>query len=360
MTQAADSLIFPCGAKMKNRFMLAPLTNTQSHEDGKLSEEEFQWLIKRAEGQFGLVMTCASHVTANGKGFPGQLGVFGEEHVEGHTRLAKAIKSYGSLAVVQLYHGGMRADPQLIEGDPVSASAVERKGTRGLTLEEVKTLRDHFIQAAERAKKCGYDGIELHGAHGYLIAQFLSEKINKRTDAYGGNLENRSRLLFEIIEGIRNTCGKDFLLGVRLSPERFGMKLTEIKDICQRLIEEGKTDFIDISLWDSFKIPVEEEHQEKTLLQHFTELDFKKVVLSVAGQIQSAEDVSKILQSKVDAVSIGRSAILHHDFPVKVIQEPNFEPISLPVSAAHLREEGLSDAFINYMRNWEGFVANKE
>ena len=152
--------------------MLAPLTNSQSHEDGTLSEEEFHWLTKRAKGNFGLVMTCASHVQANGKGWPGELASFSDLHTDGHRRLSKAIQSHGSLAVVQLFHGGMRADPKLIEGSPVSASDVERKGTRALTLEEVRTLRDNFINAAIRTQKSGYDGVELHGAHGYITVSY--------------------------------------------------------------------------------------------------------------------------------------------------------------------------------------------
>ena len=358
MKKLDDSILFPCGTKMKNRFMLSPLTNTQSEEDGTLSQEEFDWLTMRAKGQFGLVMTCASHVQAFGKGFPGQLGIFDDAHIEGHTRLAKAIKSYGSLAVIQLHHAGMRSEPKLIEGAPVAPSAVERKGARGLTLAEVKELRDDFIAAAIRAKKSGYDGVEIHGAHGYIVAQFLSQSINQRADEYGGNLENRARLLFEIVEGVRASCGANFLLGVRLSPERFGMELSEVKIVCQQLIDGGKIDFLDLSLWDCFKFPEEEEHKGKSLLQHFTDLDYKEVKLTVAGKIHSAGDVEKILNAKVDFVTIGRSGILHHDFPVKVMNDSNFETIALPVSRGYLKKEGLSEKFIEYMNNWKGFVTS--
>jgi len=357
MNNLSDTITFPCGASMKNRFMLAPLTNTQSHEDGILSNEEFNWLTLRAKGQFGIVMTCAAHVQANGKGFPGQLGIFGDEHIEGHSRLTKTIQSHGSLAVIQLHHAGMRSPQKLIGETPVCPSPVERKGARGLTLEEVHSLRDDFIQAAVRAKKSGYNGVEIHGAHGYILAQFLSAAINKREDEYGGSLENRSRILFEIIEGIRTTCGEQFLLGVRLSPERFGMQLKEMKEVCEQLIESGKVDFLDISLWDSFKMPVEEEYQDKSLLQHFTDLDFKNVLLTVAGNIRTAKDVTTIIDSKVDFVTVGRSAILHHDFPVKVMNDATFEPIALPVSRTHLNKEGLSERFIGYMIHWQGFVA---
>lgn len=349
-------LDFPCGATMKNKFMLAPMTNTQSNEDGTLSDDEFKWLSMRAKGQFGLVMTCASHVQKIGQGFPGQLGIFSDEQCSGHKRLVSEIKLYGSLAVVQLHHAGMRTPSELINSSPVCPSANEEYGARGLSLDEVEQLKKDFIDAALRAKDCGYDGVEVHGAHGYILTQFLSSEFNTRTDKYGGSLENRSRLLFEIVDGIRAACGNEFLLGVRLSPERYGMDLLEVKEVCKRFINERKIDFLDISLWDAFKYPEDEEYKSQSVLSHFTELDYKNVRLTVAGKIKSGEDVQKVLASGVDFVSIGQSAILHHDFPAKVMESPEFEPIKTPVSKAYLRTEGLGEDFINYMSKWKGFV----
>ena len=201
-----------------------------------------------------------------------------------------------------------------------------------------------------------YKRQEIHGAHGYILSQFLSSEINRREDEYGGSNENRSRILFEIVDGIRDVCGSDFILGVRLSPEGFGLKLAEIKEICESLISTKKIDFLDISLWDSFKEPNEEEHKEKNLLKHFTDMDFKDTFLTVAGNIRTANDVSKILESGVDFVTIGRGGILHHDFPKKVIGNPEFKPIQLPVSKKYLSNEGLSNRFIKYMQRWQGFV----
>jgi 2,4-dienoyl-CoA reductase-like NADH-dependent reductase (Old Yellow Enzyme family) len=347
---------FNCGAIMKNKFMLAPMTNTQSFEDGRLSEDELRWLTLRAKGQFALVMTCASHVQENGKGFPGQLGIFSDEHSSGHTRIASAIQAYGSLAVVQLHHAGMRSPYDLIQEAPVCPSKNEKYGARELALAEVEQLKQDFINAAIRAKKSAYDGVEVHGAHGYILTQFLSQEINKRTDEYGGSLKNRSRLLFEIIEGIRSACGSSFLVGVRLSPEKFGMNLLEVKEICKQLIEGGKIDFLDISLWDIFKLPEEEEFKSKGLLDHFTELDFKNVRLTVAGSIRTGHDVNKAMESGIDFLTIGRSAILHHDFPVKVMENPEFEPTQLPVSKDYLAKEGLGESFIQYMGRWRDFV----
>lgn len=347
---------FKNGSTMKNRFMLAPMTNTQSHEDGTLSDDEFNWLSMRAEGQFGLTMTCASHVQKVGQGFPGQLGIFSDKHIEGHTKLATEIKSHGSLAVVQLHHAGMRTPAELIEGLPVCPSDNEKYGCRGLTLVEVEQLKADFIAAAIRAKNSGYDGVEVHGAHGYILTQFLSSEFNKRTDKYGGSLENRARLLFEVVDEIREACGKNFLLGVRLSPERFGMDLLEIIEVCQRFIDEDKIDFLDISLWDVFKMPEVEEYQDKSLLGHFIDLDYKSIKLTVAGKIKNGQDVYQALASGIDFVSIGQSAILHHDFPKRVIENPNFQAVKTPVSVEYLKKEGLGEDFITYMKRWEGFL----
>ena len=356
MNSSDSPLQFSCGNIMKNRFMLAPLTNQQSFEDGQLSDEEFHWLTLRAKGQFGLVMTCASHVQAVGKGFSGKLGIFNDDHIEGHQRLSSKIKAYGSLAVIQLHHAGMRSPADVIHQAPVCPSANEKTSARALSLKEIEQLRDDFIGAAIRAKKSGYDGVEVHGAHGYILTQFISKDINKRTDAYGGDLNNRARLLFEIVNSIREACGKGFLLGVRLSPEKFGMDLAEVKALCKRLVDEGNVDFLDISLWDCFKLPEDSQFQDRSLLEHFTQLDLKQVKLTVAGKIRNGKEVRQILDAGVDFVTIGRSAILHHDFPVRVMEDPDFIPVETPVSKAHLQKEGLSDAFIGYMNRWPDFV----
>lgn len=350
-------LQFKSGQRMKNRFMLAPLTNSQSHNDGRLSDEEFHWLTMRAKGQFGLTMTCAAHVQAVGQGFPGQLGIFGDEHLEGHVRLAKAIKDEDSIAVVQLHHAGMRSPKELIGESPVCPSDDAETGSRALSLAEVHQLRDDFIAGAVRSQQAGYDGVEIHGAHGYIVCQFLSPETNQRDDEYGGSLENRQRLLIEIAAGIRSQCGAEFLLGVRVSPERFGMQLKEVLNTCQLLIDRDLVDFLDISLWDSFKLPAEEEYQQQSLLDYFAQLRRGQVMLTVAGKIRTAQECQAVIGSDVDFVTIGRAAILHHDFPQKVLQNPEFEPIANPVSRDHLLAEGLSPVFVDYMNSWKGFVA---
>lgn len=355
-----EPLAFTRGPAMPNRMMLAPLTNLQSHGDGTLSEDEFGWLTLRAHGGFGAVMTCAAHVQAVGQGFPGQLGIFGEQHLDGLVRLTKEIRGKGSLALAQLHHAGMRSPKELVGEQPVCPSANEDTGARALTLEETEVLVEDFIRAAMRAERAGFDGVEIHGAHGYIVCQFLSAEINRRGDRYGGSLENRSRVLFEIVQGVRTRCRADFIVGVRLSPERFGITLADTVAVAKRLCAEGKIDFLDVSLWDVFKEPAEEEYAGTKLLSHFTAFERGEVKLGVAGKIRSGADVRTCLDAGVDFVLLGRAGILHHDFPRRLQADADFECVNVPVSAGYLRRQGLGDKFIAYMSNWKGFVEQAE
>ena len=353
MKDLLSPLSFSRGPSLKNRFMLSPLTNTQSFEDGRLSDDEFRWLTMRAEGGFGLTMTCASHVQAIGKGFPGQLGVFSDDHLEGLKRLSSTIKANGSAAICQLHHAGMRSPEDLIGQRPVCPSDNEKLNARGLSIAEVEELRDDFIKAAIRSEEAGFDGVELHGAHGYILAQFLSSEINKRDDQYGQSLSNRSRILFEIIDGIRRDCNPNFIVGVRLSPERFGLRLGEIITLAEQLMTSSKIDFLDMSLWDVFKEPEEEAFQGKKLISYFTELDRGHTKLGVAGSIRTPGDAEKTMAEGVDWVMLGRAAILHHNFPQMYEANHNFLPIEIPVSEQYLSDEGVSEKFIEYLRKWK-------
>ena len=356
MKDLFQPLTFSCGTILKNRFMLAPLTNTQSHTDGKLSDDEYRWLIMRAQGGFGLTMTCAAHVQAIGQGFPGQLGIFSDDHLEGLSKLASGIKSENSLAVVQLHHAGMRSPVDLIGQAPVCPSDHTDTNSVGLSSEGVKELIEDFICGAERAEKAGFDGVEIHGAHGYILAQFLSGTINQRQDEFGGCIENRMRPIPALIDGIRARCRPDFLLGLRLSPERFDVHLPDIVEVAKNVLSAGKIDFLDMSLWDSFKEPEDQAFKGRTLLSYFTELKRGNVALGIAGKLRNPEEVNQAMAADIDFVMLGRAAILHHDFPRQMKTDPNFTPIKNPVSADHLRKEGLGEAFITYMSGWKGFV----
>jgi 2,4-dienoyl-CoA reductase-like NADH-dependent reductase (Old Yellow Enzyme family) len=347
-------ITFRRGPQWKNRFMLAPLTNQQSHPNGLLSEAEYRWLTMRAKGGFGLTMTCAAHVAAQGQGFPGQLGVFADDHIPGLARLAAEVKAQGSVSSVQLHHAGNRSPKDLV-GEPLCPSDDPETGARAFTADEVEGLVESFAAAAVRAEKAGFDGAEIHGAHGYVIAQFLSPELNRREDRWGGSVENRARLLFEIIDAIRARTGADFQLGLRLSPERFGLKLAEIREVTAEVLRQGKIDFLDMSLWDVAKEPVEEAFRGRTLASYFAELERGEVRLGAAGKIMTPGEAAGLLEAGYDYAVIGRAAILHHDFPERA-RDAGFAPVARPVPVAHLEAEGLSPAFVDYMRNWPGFV----
>jgi len=360
MGHLLEPLSFSHGPTTKNRFMLAPLTNQQSHEDGCLSDEEFHWLTLRAKGGFGLTMTCASHVQEIGKGFSGQLGIWSDRHIEGLQRLSDEIKAHESIAVVQLHHAGMRSPEDVIGTTPVCPSNNEETGARGLTPAEVEALIEDFVEAAVRAEKAGFDGVEIHGAHSYILCQFFSSEVNHRDDEYGGSVENRYRILFKIIDGIRARCREDFMLGVRLSPERFGMQLGEVIEMAQRLMREDQIDFLDMSLWDVFKEPEDEAFHGRTLMSYFAELDRHNTRLGVAGKIRTPQDAEATLEAGADWIMLGRAAMLQHDFPNRYKADPTFKPVEPPVTRAYLTQEGLSPKFQDYIRRWPEFFADEE
>jgi 2,4-dienoyl-CoA reductase-like NADH-dependent reductase (Old Yellow Enzyme family) len=358
MKNVFDNVTFTCGKTMKNRLMLAPLTNWQSHEDGTLSSVETKWLEARARGGFGLTMTAAAHVQPVGQGFPGQLAIHDDCFLPALTHLADVIREAGSLSLVQLHHAGFRAEATLIAPQQrVAPSDNAEFGARALTTAEVAKLRDDFIEGAVRAQKAGFDGVEIHGAHSYIICQFLSPEYNQRTDQYGGSLENRCRLLFEVIDGIRQRCGKAFLLGLRLSPERNGIPLAEAIETAREVLRRGDIDFLDMSLWDVFKKPIEAEFQGRSLLSYFTELDRGNVKLGAAGKLHNAAEIQRALDEGLDFVLLGRAAILHADYPERLRNDAAFAMRATPVTRDYLRDQALGEPFIDYLSTtWPDFV----
>jgi len=146
----------------------------------------------------------------------------------------------------------------------------------------------------------------------------------------------------EIIEAVRDRCRPGFLLGVRLSPERFDLKLGEMIEVSRRLMEDGAIDFLDVSLWDVFKEPEEERFHGRSLFSYFAELERGEVRLGIAGKIYTAHEARKCLEDGADFILLGRAAILHHDFLLQVLANPDFEPVKTPVSREYLHSQGLS------------------
>ena len=354
------SLRFKNGVETKNRVWLAPLTNLQSHADGSLGEDELNWLVRRAEGGFGVLETCAAHVAEDGKAWDGELGVFADHLVPGLTRLASAISAHGATSLVQLFHGGLRADPKLTGGRTWSASAVEEMGLATPdegTEKDILEVIGRFRDAAVRAESAGFHGVELHGAHGYLLAQFLSSTQNRRTDDWGGAFENRARLLRETMRAVRAATSPSFVVGVRLSPEDWGqskgLDLDETLKLAGWLCDDG-ADFIHASLWNTSRNTTKRPEQHPIPL--FRAAIPRDVPLVVAGTIWTRAEGEALLAMGADAIALGRAAVANPDW-ARCIGDAAWEPRRPPLTVPEMVERGLSPKFANYMRNFRGFVA---
>mgnify|MGYP000020567634 CR=1 FL=1 len=356
--QLLRPLTLRCGAVVRNRVALAPLTNLQSHADGRCSDEERAWLVRRAAGEFGIVETCASHVTRTGQGFKGQLGVFEAGLLPGLTQLAREIAENQSLGLVQLYHGGVRSPSKLTGQQPISASAFDEdhpkfERPRAATNAEIRALIQDFVAAARLSEEAGFAGVEIHAAHGYLFSQFLSQTMNTRSDAWGGDLVGRARFLRETTRAVREATGDGFIVSVRISPEDFGyargLDLDESLQIAAWLAEDG-IDLLHLSLWDVDKSTAKRPTEHPLPL--FRKRVPEAVKLVVAGKIWTAEDAEKALSLGADIVSLGRVAILNPDWPKQVAENSGFEPERGPLTREQLRDLTISDTFVDYLKRF--------
>lgn len=351
-----------CGAVLPNRIALAPLTNLQSHADGLLADAELEFLARRADGGFGLISTCAAYVARDGKAWDGELGIDRDECLPGLTSLAARIHAGGAKAIVQLFHGGVRADSTLT-GEPVwSASAFTDGAPEGVvprpaTEQDISTVIDRFVEAAARAQRSGFDGVELHGAHGYLLSQFLSRTMNLRTDAWGGDIVGRARLLREITRGVRARCGPGFAVGVRISLEDFGqakgLDLDESLQVVRWLVDDG-IDFIHVSLWDVTRMTTKRpDVHPLTLVRAVVP---REVAVFTAGKIWSREDAETTLARGADVVALGRAAIVNPDWAQSVRSGVEIE--RPPVTRAALGARAVSVRFVDYLTRWKNLVAD--
>ncbi|MDY6912699.1 MAG: NADH:flavin oxidoreductase, partial [Chloroflexota bacterium] len=201
---------------LKNRFVMPPMGTNFASEDGRVTRQLLDFYEARASGGAGLVIvevTCVD--TPVGKGLGRELAIDDDLFLPGLSELAEVVKRQGACAAIQLHHAGIDARPSVTGVQAVGPSAIRmptpgHEKARDLTVSEIHTLVDSFTHAALRAKRAGFDAVEIHGAHPYLLAQFASAAWNKREDDYGGELKNRARFLIEIIKSIKQTIGSDF------------------------------------------------------------------------------------------------------------------------------------------------------
>ena len=364
MSSPYSSYIFKRnGINIKNRVVLAAMTNKQSYKDGRISQNEIDWLTYRAKGGFGIITTAAAHVSKDGQGWEGEFGLFNDNLIDDLSILTKSIQKYNSLIIAQLFHGGMRSPQKLTGVRPLSASRipcdVSTSGfTRSASVEDINKIIDDFTSAAIRCVESGFDGIELHGAHGYLLSQFLSKKINNRKDRWGGDIYGRSKIVRDIISSIKNNVPDSFILGIRISPEidELGIYLNESIELVKILNNLG-VDFIHISCWDIYSRSIEYRNNSKTLTEWFTHsIDNLPAIIST-GNIWSSIDAKNVMKQGADFIGVARVAIPYPDW-ANNLGIDNYNPKKAPFTVKKLKEAGLSNTFINYMRKWNGFVCD--
>lgn len=358
-----SSYRFRNGVTVPNRIALAPLTNLQSHADGTLSDVELAWLARRAAGGFGVLETCAAYVAKDGQGWPGELGVDRDDQVPRLRELATALAAEGGLGVVQLFHGGTRSPSSLTGAQPWSASAYHEDGPefeapRAATEDDLARAIAAFAAAAARCERAGFGGVELHGAHGYLLSQFLSTAMNLRSDGWGGDLAGRARLIRTVMRAVRDAVSPGFVVGVRLSPEDFGqargLDLDESIAVARWLCEDG-ADFIHLSLWRSERMTAKRPDQHPLPL--FRAALPADVAIVVAGAIWTVAEAQAALDRGADLVALGRAAIVNPDWP-RASATPGWEPRRPPLTIAELEARAVSPHFGGYLRRWKGFVAD--
>lgn len=237
------------GITFKNRIVMAPMCMYSSHnEDGMVENWHRTHYTSRAVGQVGLIILEATAVTPQGRISPQDLGIWNDDHIAGLKELTGLMKDHGASAGIQLAHAGRKAT---VEGEILAPSAIafneKMKTPKEMTKEEVSETVEAFKKGAERAKKAGFEVIEIHAAHGYLINEFLSPLSNKRSDEYGGSAENRYRFLREVIEAVKTVW--DGPLFVRVSAHDYhdeGLTAEDYAEMGKWMKEQG-VDLIDVS-----------------------------------------------------------------------------------------------------------------
>jgi 2,4-dienoyl-CoA reductase-like NADH-dependent reductase (Old Yellow Enzyme family) len=309
--------------ELKNGFLVAPMTTYSSQDNGIISEDEIPYLARRGEGGFGGIITACAYVHPSGKAFKGQWGCDNDNKLDSLTSVAKAIQASGAKAILQIHHGGRQCPPELAGGECISASAIPnvREGSptpREMTNEEVERTVQDYADAALRAKKAGFDGIEIHGANTYLIQQFVSPHSNRRTDRW-----NADSLLFPktLTERIFDLVGADYPVGYRFSPEepetpgiRLDRTFRLIDELCQFPFS-----FLHLSLRNYDQKSIHGDGEEPILKQVHDRIAGRSPLVAV-GAILSESDVVGAVELGADAVAIARGAIYDPDWVIKYAQ----------------------------------------
>lgn len=310
---------------------MAPMTNFSANPDGTVSEDELAYYRRRANG-VGMVVTACAYVTRNGKGFPGEFACDSDDFIPSLRLLATTIKEQGTKAVLQIFHGGRMCPPDLVPNDRiVSASAVPaEQGASSnqipdaLTEDEIRSIIQDFGAATRRAIEAGFDGVEIHGANGYLIQQFFSPHSNRREDPYGGSLEKRLTFPLAVVDEVKRTvadhASEPFLVGYRFSPEEPetpGITMADTLKLVDVLASK-ELNYLHVSLNEYWSTPRRGVEDSRTRLEIIQEKVAERVPVIGVGSIYTPDDALKALQTGVDMIAIGRELIIDPDWVIKV------------------------------------------
>jgi len=346
--------------ELKNRLVVPAMGTNLANPDGTVSERLNHYLVARADGGFGLIITEITAISPYGKGIPNQLSIWDDKFIPGFKDLAEAIHARGAKVAVQLYHPGRQSFSFLTGRPLVAPSAIPcpvcREIPRELSVEEILELEEQFAEGARRAKEAGMDAIEIHGAHGYLVAQFMSGHANHRSDTYGGDLEGLLRFPTDIIHKIRETVGPDYPIIFRLSGEEKvpgGRTIQETKTIIPLLEQAGVNAFhVSIGVYESFRyivapmaIPPGYNVNAAAEVKKAT-----SVPVIAVGRINDPYIAEEILkEGQADLVSMGRASLADPELPKKAA-EGNYEDIRWCIGCnqgcidrpLHSRKAGIS------------------
>lgn len=328
---------------LKNRVGLAPMTRTSAQEDGTPNEEMQAYYTKFAKGGFGLLITEGTYPDEYfSQGYTGQPGITNEKHIAAWKRITDAVHEAGSKIFCQLMHAGALSQGNYYNKNTIAPSAVQPKGEqlsfyggtgpypmpKEMTTEDIAAVKDGFVQAARNAVAAGFDGVEIHGANGYLLDQFLTDYTNQRTDQYGGSTENRIRLSAEIVKATREALDKSIPVGIRISQSKVndythkwadGEKEAEI--IFSTLAAAG-ADFIHTTEFNALQPAFE---SSDLTLANFAK-KYSKLPIVVNGSLNTPELVVRMLQNGgADIVTIGKGALANQDWPNKVAEGKELE-----------------------------------
>lgn len=241
--------------RTKNRIITGPMERAMANRDGTLNQRYIDYLVERARGGAGLINVESSYVDPRGQGNPYQVGCHDDKVIPGLTRLTEALHAEGACVSMELYFAGRQSASTASQRQPIAPSVVPCSFfdpvpvPREMTHEDIRDVIDKFVAAAHRCLAAGVDMIHVHGAHGYVLGQFLSPWSNHRTDEYGGSAENRARFPLEVVAAIRNAVGPDFPIGYRISMDEYidgGLTLEDTIPFCRRLVDAG-IDLIDVT-----------------------------------------------------------------------------------------------------------------